>query len=93
VEYSKLAYEMFGLLHGVDIKLHVHVRARSKPPMNSQLEVLSVVEQGSEHALREVIRKGVRVDVNDEEGSSSLLYAAAHGREDIVRILLEVQLS
>lgn len=52
-----------------------------------------MVEQGSEHALREVIRKGGRVDVSDEEGSSSLLYAAAHGREDIVRILLEVQRS
>lgn len=84
---------MFGLLALILNYMYTYVRARSKPPMNSQLEVLSVVEQGSEHALREVIRKGGRVDVSDEEGSSSLLYAAAHGREDIVRILLEVQRS
>ena len=53
-------------------------------------EVLSVVESGSEQALRGVLREGGRVDVCDEEGSSSLLYAAAHGWEDIVRMLLKV---
>jgi len=52
--------------------------------------VLSVVESGSEEALRGLLREGGKVDVCDEEGSSSLLYAAAHGWEDIVRMLLKV---
>ena len=50
--------------------------------------ILSAAEQGHKKALKDYISRRV-VNVVDEEGSTPLIYAAANGREDIVRLLLD----
>ncbi len=50
--------------------------------------VLCATEQGYKAELRDYISRGV-VGVVDEEGSTPLMYAAANGREEVVRLLLD----
>lgn len=50
--------------------------------------VLSAAEQGHKTDLRDYISRCV-VGVVDEEGSTPLMYAAANGREEVVRLLLD----
>ncbi|XP_064398567.1 ankyrin repeat and SAM domain-containing protein 6-like [Halichondria panicea] len=50
--------------------------------------ILSAAEQGLKSELQSYISRGV-VSVVDEEGSTPLIYAAANGREEIVRLLLD----
>lgn len=50
--------------------------------------VLSAAEQGNQQAMCSFLEKGT-ADVCDEEGSTPLMYAAANGREAIIRLLLQ----
>ncbi len=50
--------------------------------------ILSAAEQGLKSELQSYISRGA-VSVVDEEGSTPLIYAAANGREEIVRLLLD----
>lgn len=51
-------------------------------------QVLAAVQQGDKKTLQEVIAKG-KVGVVDEEETTPLMYAAASGREEVLRILLD----
>lgn len=51
-------------------------------------EVLAAAQQGDKKVLQEVIAKG-KVGVVDEEATTPLMYAAASGREEVLRILLD----
>ena len=51
-------------------------------------DVLSAAEQGHRKNIESYISRGV-VNVLDEEGSTPLMYAAANGREEIIRLLLD----
>ena len=50
--------------------------------------VLSAAEQGNQQAIRAFLKDGT-ADVCDDEGSTPLMYAAANGREMIIRQLLQ----
>ena len=52
--------------------------------------LLSAAEYGNDEAIRSIIDGGRVPDVSDEEGSTPLMYAAANGRESLVRLLLQV---
>ncbi len=51
-------------------------------------EVLTAAQQGNKKVLQEAIAKG-KVGVVDEEATTPLMYAAASGREEILRVILE----
>lgn len=55
-------------------------------------DILSDAEQGHRKNIEAYISRGV-VNVLDEEGSTTLMYAAANGREEIVRLLLDREVS
>eukprot|EP00731_Ephydatia_muelleri_P026241 Em0018g341a len=49
--------------------------------------VLSAAEQGNQQAISSFLEDGT-ADVYDEEGSTPLMYAAANGKETVIRLLL-----
>ena len=51
-------------------------------------QVLAAAQQGDKKFLQEVISKG-KVGVVDEDETTPLMYAAASGREEILRMLLD----
>ena len=51
-------------------------------------EIMAAAQLGNKKAMQEFIAKG-KVGVVDEEGTTPLMYAAASGREEILRLLLE----
>lgn len=50
--------------------------------------VLSAAERGDKKAIESYISEG-KANVCDEEGSTPLMYAAANGKEEIIRMLLD----
>ena len=50
--------------------------------------VLQAAHRGDRKAVDVIIAEG-RVGVADEDGNTPLMYAAASGREDVIRLLLE----
>ena len=50
--------------------------------------VLSAAERGDKKAMENCISEG-KANVCDEEGSTPLMYAAANGKEEIIRMLLD----
>ena len=55
-------------------------------------KILRAAEEGDKRTLQEAIRKG-EVGVADEEGSTPLMCAAASGREEVLRMLLDKEVS
>ena len=54
--------------------------------------ILLAAEQGDRKSMA-VFITNKQVNVADEEGSTPLLVAAANGRDEIIRLLLEVEVS
>jgi hypothetical protein len=52
--------------------------------------VFQAARDGEAEALAAVLRRGVPPNLRNEKGDSLLILAAYHGREDAVRVLLEL---
>ncbi len=50
--------------------------------------MLLAAQRGDKKAVQAIIAEG-RVDEIDEDGNTPLMYAAASGREEVIRLLLE----
>lgn len=57
--------------------------------MDHVIEVLAAAEQGDVSAMSSFLEQG-RDDVCDDEGTSPLMYAAANGKDSVLRVLLQV---
>lgn len=72
------------------ISLHINFQIKVTPSMSMDHmhAVLSAAERGDKKAMESYISEG-KVNVSDEEGSTPLMYAAANGKEEIIRMLLD----
>ena len=52
--------------------------------------VLLAAQRGDKKAVQVIVAEG-RADVADEDGNTPLMYAAASGREEVMRLLLDKQ--
>lgn len=64
--------------------------AYSQGAMDPVQTVLAVAEQGNEQAMAVFLEQG-KANVCDEEGFTPLMTAAASGKENTVRMLLQVR--
>ena len=75
-----------------DIHIHTHTHTHCHISFKMASHVLLAAEQGDRKSMQAFITDR-QVNVVNEEGCTPLMVAAANGRDEIIRLLLEQEVS